>query len=74
MKFELYTDAALACDVPEHRLRRGDLVKLVERHVAPPTPPNTRSALDCGSPLPLLDVPCASEQPCRAPAIPDFGL
>ena len=35
MKFELYTDAALACDVPEHRLRRGDLVKLVEHHVAP---------------------------------------
>jgi hypothetical protein len=35
LKFELYTDAALACDVPEHRLRRGDLVKLVEHHVAP---------------------------------------
>ena len=35
MKFVLYTDAALACDVPEHRLRRGDLVKLVEHHVAP---------------------------------------
>ena len=35
MKFELYTDAALACDVPEYRLRRGDLVKLVEHHVAP---------------------------------------
>jgi hypothetical protein len=35
LKFDLYTDAALACDVPEHRLRRGDLVKLVEHHVAP---------------------------------------
>ncbi len=34
-KFELYTDAALACDVPEHRLKRGDIVKLVDRHVAP---------------------------------------
>jgi hypothetical protein len=34
MKFELYTDAALACDVPEHRLRRGDVVKLVEHPVA----------------------------------------
>jgi hypothetical protein len=35
MKFQLYTDAALACDVPEHRLRRGDIVKLVDHHVAP---------------------------------------
>jgi len=34
MKFKLYTDMALACDVPEHRLRRGDVVKLVEHHVA----------------------------------------
>jgi hypothetical protein len=35
MKFKLYTDVALKCDVPEHRLRRGDIVKLVDRHVAP---------------------------------------
>ena len=35
MKSEPYSDAALTCDVPEHRLRRGDIVKLVERHVAP---------------------------------------
>ena len=34
MKFELYTDAALACDVPEHRLKRGDIVKLVDHHIA----------------------------------------
>ena len=34
-KLELYTDAMLACDLPEHRLRRGDIVKLVERHTAP---------------------------------------
>lgn len=33
MKFDLYTDVALKCDVPEHRLRRGDIVKLVEHHV-----------------------------------------
>lgn len=33
-KFELYTDVALKCDVPEHRLRRGDIVKLVDPHVA----------------------------------------
>ena len=35
MKMELYTDAMLTCDLPQHRLRRGDIVKLVERHVAP---------------------------------------
>ena len=34
MKFELYKDAVLTCDVPEHRLRRGDIVKLVDHHVA----------------------------------------
>ena len=35
MKFELYTDAALTSDLPEHHLRRGDIVKLVDHHVAP---------------------------------------
>jgi hypothetical protein len=35
MKLELYADAVLTCDVPQHRLRRGDIVKLVEHHVAP---------------------------------------
>jgi hypothetical protein len=35
MKYDLYTDAALTCDLPEHRLRRGDIVKLVDHHVAP---------------------------------------
>lgn len=34
MRFDLYTDVALTCDLPEHRLRRGDVVKLVEHHVA----------------------------------------
>jgi len=35
MTFPLYTDAALASDLPEHRLRRGDLVRLIDHHVAP---------------------------------------
>jgi len=34
MKFELYQDAVLTRDVPEHRLKRGDIVKLVDHHVA----------------------------------------
>ncbi len=32
MRFELYTDAALARDIPEHRLRSGDVVKIVDHH------------------------------------------
>lgn len=35
MKYPLYADLALARDLPEYRLRRGDLVRLVEHHVAP---------------------------------------
>ena len=34
MKLELYQDVVLTRDVPNHRLRRGDLVKLVDHHVA----------------------------------------
>jgi hypothetical protein len=35
MRFELYTDVALTRDMPELGLRRGDLVKVVDHHVAP---------------------------------------
>ena len=35
MKMKLYTDAVLTCDVPVHRLKRRDIVKLVDHHVAP---------------------------------------
>lgn len=34
MRFELYKDVVLARDLPEERLKRGDIVKLVEHHVA----------------------------------------
>jgi len=34
MKFELYKDVVLARDLPEHRLKRGDIVKPVEHHLA----------------------------------------
>jgi hypothetical protein len=34
MDFELYTDAALARDLPEYRLRRGDIVKVIDRHTS----------------------------------------
>jgi hypothetical protein len=32
--FELYTDAALVRDIPEHRLRRGDVVKIIDLHAS----------------------------------------
>lgn len=35
MRFELYTDAALARDIPEHSLRRGDVVRVVDHHPSP---------------------------------------
>lgn len=34
MKLELYTDAMLTGHLPQHRLRSGDIVKLVDCHVA----------------------------------------
>lgn len=35
MNLELFKVTKLAYDLPEHRLRRGDIVKLVDHHVAP---------------------------------------
>jgi hypothetical protein len=35
VRFELYTDVALTRDMPELALRRGDLVKVVDHHLAP---------------------------------------
>jgi hypothetical protein len=32
VRFDLYTDVALARDVPEHGLCRGDVVKIVDYH------------------------------------------
>ncbi|MBZ0167977.1 hypothetical protein MELA_02843 [Candidatus Methylomirabilis lanthanidiphila] len=35
MRFGIHSDMALTCDLPQHRLRRGDIVKLVDHHFAP---------------------------------------
>lgn len=37
LRFDFYADVVLACDLSEHRLRRGDgdMVKLIEHHVVP---------------------------------------
>ncbi len=36
MKFELYKDMVLTRDLPSERLKRGDIVKLVEHHPGRP--------------------------------------
>lgn len=35
MALGLFRETKLACDLPEHHLRKGDIVKLVDRHIAP---------------------------------------
>ena len=66
-QLELYMDAALTCDVPEHGLRCGDVVKLVDEHTAPD---GTRgfsvevfNAL--GDTVRVLTVPAWSVEPLR---------
>jgi len=34
MKFDLYKDVVLTCDLPDERLKRGDIIKLVDYHIA----------------------------------------
>jgi nanoRNase/pAp phosphatase (c-di-AMP/oligoRNAs hydrolase) len=34
MTFELYSEAVLTRDLPEHNLRRGDVVVVIDHHVA----------------------------------------
>jgi len=34
VRFDLYIDAALARDIPEHGLCRGDVVKIVDSHAS----------------------------------------
>ena len=36
MKFELYTEVALATDIPEHRLQKGDVATIAESIEARP--------------------------------------
>jgi hypothetical protein len=35
MNYDLFTDVALTRDLPAHELRRGDVVRLIDRHVGP---------------------------------------
>lgn len=55
MKCELY-DVAVTRDLPEYRLRRGEIVKLVDHHVAPNGTEgySTRPSMPWVKPSPLL--------------------
>ena len=35
MALEPFGEMKLACNLPEHHLQKGDIVKLVDRHIAP---------------------------------------
>jgi len=67
MKLELYTDAVLTEDVPEHRLKRGDVVKLVDNHVAPDGTEGYSIEVcnALGDTLVVTAVPAAALEPLR---------
>lgn len=67
MKFELYTDVVLTCDLPEHRLRRGDIVKLVDHHIASDgTEGYSIEVFNAvGDTIAVTAVPAASLEPLR---------
>ena len=67
MKFELYTDVALKLDVPEHRLRRGDIVKLVDHHVAPDGTKDipSKSSTPLGDTIAVTSVPVSALEALR---------
>lgn len=67
MKYELYNDMVLTRDVPEHRLKRGDIVKLVEHHVAPDGEDGYSAEVfnALGETLDVITVPESALEPLR---------
>jgi hypothetical protein len=67
MKFQLYQDVVLAVDLPECRLKRGDIVKLVEHHVAPGGQEGYSAEVlnALGDTLAVIAVPEAAVKPLR---------
>ena len=66
-KFELYKDVVLARDLPEERLKRGDLVKLVEHHVGRDREDGYSAEVfnAVGGTLALITVPESALEPLR---------
>jgi hypothetical protein len=67
MKFELYKDVVLTQDLREHRLKRGDILKLVEHHVAPDGKEGYSAEVlnALGDTLAVITVPEAALEPLR---------
>ncbi len=67
MKFELYKDVVLARDLPEERLKRGDIVKLVERHLARESEDGYSAEVfnAVGETLAVIAVPESALEPLR---------
>jgi len=67
MRFDLYKDVVLARDLPEERLKRGDVVKLVERHVAPDGTEGYSAEVfnALGDTIVVITVPASALEPLR---------
>ena len=67
MKFELYKDMVLTRDLPAERLKRGDIVKLVEHHVAPDSEDGYSAEVfnALGDTLAVITVPESALEPLR---------
>ena len=67
MKFELYKDVVLTHDVPEERLKRGDIVKLVEHPVARDGEDGYSAEVfnAVGDALAVITVPESAREPLR---------
>jgi hypothetical protein len=67
MKFELYKDMVLTRDLPDERLKRGDIVKLVEHHVGRDREDGYSAEVfnAVGDTLAVISVPESALEPLR---------
>ena len=72
MKFKLYKDVVLKRDLPEERLKRGDIVKVVEHHVAPDgTEGYSAEVFNArGDTIAVVTVPESALEPLREDEVP----
>jgi len=67
MKFELCKDAVLTRDLPGERLKRGDIVKLVEHHIGPGSEDSYSAEVfnTLGDTIAVITVPESALDPLR---------
>ncbi len=68
MTFELYSEAVLTRDLPDHNLCRGDVVVIVDHHVAPDKEDGYSIEVfnATGDTIAVTTVPAASLEPLRS--------